>query len=137
MAKKQTATQPQPLPNITPESAEPQPTVDAGSIGESSIAPKQKDIAVLITVLHTAWDDITAHGYNAEAEFMAVINSKLSGKTHEEVKAIAEQSQQQAVDPEAQAAAEAGWQERNAAYRAEAAANLQTRIDRPKKNSRR
>ncbi len=137
MKKIQTDTQPQPLPSITPESAETSPIVDPGSILATAAAPKLKDIAVLITSLHSLWDDIIAHGYNPELEFMSVINAKLSGKTHDQVKALHEQAEQNRKELSQQEAHDAEWQQRSAEFQAEAQANLQTRIDRPKKNSRR
>lgn len=137
MAKKPSATQAQATEDAVASGQETRATVDAGSPGENEPAPKLKEHSELITDLHQIWDDIITLGKDAEAEFMAVINAKLSGKTHEEVKAITEQAQQQANDAAAQAAADAEWQQRNAEHKAEAEANLQTRIDRPKKNSRR
>lgn len=137
MAKKTTATQPKEPTEAAP-SVEVQVTDGLGNvIGESDSAPKLKETSDIITELHTAWDNLTANGKDAEAEFMAVINSKLSGKTHDEVKAIHQQAQQNAMAVADQFDADAEWQQRNAAHRAAAEANKQTRIDRAKRNSRR
>lgn len=137
MAKKQSATPPKAHAEAAPI-LQVQATDGLGNvIGEADSSPKLKETADIITELHTAYDNLTANGKDAEAEFMAVINSKLSGKTHEEVKAIHQHAQQKAQEAEAQTQADADWQQRNADHQAEAQANLQTRIDRPKRNSKR
>lgn len=137
MAKKPSATQAQATEDTVASGQETQATVDAGSPGETEPAPKLKEHSELITDLHQIWDDLITIGKDAEAEFMAVINSKLSGKTHEEVRALHQQAQQNAKAVADQFDADAEWQQRNAAHRAEAEANKQTRIDRAKRNSRR